>query len=39
MKTIETVLGPLDADQLGVIAPHEHFFIDTTFDSQGAGIV
>ncbi|MBE7001948.1 MAG: hypothetical protein E7421_04530 [Ruminococcaceae bacterium] len=32
--TIETVLGPIDASQLGVIAPHEHFFIDTTFEAQ-----
>lgn len=32
--TIETVLGPIDASQLGVVAPHEHFFIDTTFEAQ-----
>ncbi len=32
--TIETVLGPIDASRLGVIAPHEHFFIDTTFEAQ-----
>ncbi len=31
---IETVLGPIEFDQLGVIAPHEHFFIDTTFEAQ-----
>lgn len=31
---IETVCGPIPADQLGVIAPHEHFFIDTTFEAQ-----
>ena len=31
--TIETVLGPVDASQLGLIAPHEHFFIDTTFEA------
>ena len=34
MTKIETVLGPIDSDQLGVIAPHEHFFIDTTFEAQ-----
>jgi len=34
MKTIETVLGPVSCDALGVIAPHEHFFIDTTFEAQ-----
>ena len=32
--TIQTVLGPMDSSQLGVIAPHEHFFIDTTFEAQ-----
>ncbi|MBE7040501.1 MAG: hypothetical protein E7400_00880 [Ruminococcaceae bacterium] len=31
---IETVLGPIESDKLGVIAPHEHFFIDTTFEAQ-----
>ncbi len=31
---IETVLGSIPAEQLGVIAPHEHFFIDTTFEAQ-----
>lgn len=31
---IETVLGPIDDSELGVIAPHEHFFIDTTFEAQ-----
>ncbi|MBE6910952.1 MAG: hypothetical protein E7473_00325 [Ruminococcaceae bacterium] len=34
MLKIETVLGPVDSDKLGVIAPHEHFFIDTTFEAQ-----
>ena len=33
MQMINTVLGPVPADQLGVIAPHEHFFIDTTFEA------
>ena len=33
MKTIETVLGPVSCQQLGTIAPHEHFFIDTTFEA------
>lgn len=37
MKTIETVLGPVSCDALGVIAPHEHFFIDTTFEAQTPG--
>ena len=31
---IETVLGPIDCSELVVIAPHEHFFIDTTFEAQ-----
>ena len=34
MTMIETVLGPKSSDELGVIAPHEHFFIDTTFEAQ-----
>ena len=34
MGKIETVLGPIEEKQLGVIAPHEHFFIDTTFEAQ-----
>jgi len=33
MQTIETVLGPVDRSQLGVIAPHEHLFIDLTFEA------
>lgn len=33
MKMINTVLGPIPENQLGVIAPHEHFFIDTTFEA------
>jgi len=33
MQMINTVLGSIPADQLGVIAPHEHFFIDTTFEA------
>lgn len=37
MKTIETVLGPVSCNALGVIAPHEHFFIDTTFEAQIPG--
>ena len=31
---IETVLGQIDSDKLGIIAPHEHLFIDTTFEAQ-----
>ncbi len=31
---IETVTGPINEDELGIIAPHEHFFIDTTFEAQ-----
>lgn len=34
MTMIETVLGPIECSKLGVIAPHEHFFIDTTFEAQ-----
>lgn len=32
--TIETVRGPIDESELGVIAPHEHCLIDTTFEAQ-----
>jgi hypothetical protein len=28
MKTLHTTLGPRQADQLGVILPHEHIFVD-----------
>jgi phosphotriesterase-related protein len=28
MKTLRTTLGPLTADQLGLILPHEHIFVD-----------
>lgn len=31
---IETVRGPISSDELGVIAPHEHTFIDVTFEAQ-----
>lgn len=30
---IQTVLGEITENELGVIAPHEHFFIDTTFEA------
>ena len=30
---IETVLGQIDSEDLGVIAPHEHLFIDVSFES------
>ena len=33
MKKIQTVLGEITENDLGVIAPHEHFFIDTTFEA------
>lgn len=33
MKNIQTVTGEITREQLGVIAPHEHFFIDTTFEA------
>jgi phosphotriesterase-related protein len=29
MKNVETVLGPVPADQLGFILPHEHLLVDT----------
>ena len=28
MKKILTTLGPMDNDQLGMILPHEHIFVD-----------
>ena len=33
MTKIQTVLGEITEKDLGVIAPHEHFFIDTTFEA------
>ena len=33
MQTIDTVLGPINRDQLGVVAPHEHLFIDVGFEA------
>ena len=30
---IQTVLGTISRDELGLVAPHEHFFIDTTFEA------
>lgn len=33
MTKIQTVLGEITENELGVIAPHEHFFIDTTFEA------
>lgn len=29
MKTVETVLGPIPVDQLGLVLPHEHLLVDT----------
>jgi phosphotriesterase-related protein len=38
MTTIQTVLGPIDADELGLILPHEHLFTDLrTPDVPGQG--
>ena len=33
MQMIETVRGPIQRSELGVIAPHEHLFIDLTFEA------
>lgn len=30
---IETVLGAVDSGELGIIAPHEHLFIDVSFEA------
>jgi phosphotriesterase-related protein len=38
MTTWQTVLGPIDADKLGLILPHEHLFTDLrTPDAPGQG--
>ena len=29
MKTVETVRGPVPADELGFVLPHEHIIVDT----------
>ena len=40
MPTLQTVLGPVDADTLGLILPHEHLFTDLrTPDAPGQGEV
>lgn len=33
MRTIQTVLGEIKREDLGVIAPHEHLFIDLLFEA------
>ncbi len=38
MPQLITTLGPLEADQLGLILPHEHIFVDLrTWQEQGYG--
>ena len=38
MRRLHTTLGPLNADQLGMILPHEHVFVDLrTPDQPGYG--
>ena len=34
MKMIQTVTGLIPRSELGVIAPHEHFFCDTTLEAE-----
>lgn len=37
--SVETVLGPVPGDQLGVILPHEHVFTDVVKEMRGAGFM
>lgn len=38
MSQLHTTVGPLDADELGMILPHEHLFVDLrTWDQPGYG--
>jgi phosphotriesterase-related protein len=36
---IQTVTGPLPVDQLGVVMPHEHTFIDLLREYRGDGLI
>ena len=39
MSTVETVTGPVAVDQLGVVMPHEHTFIDLLREYRGDGLI
>lgn len=39
MATVMTVLGPVDADDLGVTLPHEHVFVDLVREYRGDGLL
>ena len=39
MTSVMTVLGPVDADELGVTLPHEHVFLDLTREYRGNGLL
>src|SRR5215469_3270144 len=36
---VMTVTGPVAADQLGVVLPHEHVFIDLVSEYRGSGLL
>src|SRR5215475_1005268 len=36
---VMTVTGPVDAQQLGVVLPHEHVFIDLVSEYRGSGLL
>ncbi len=39
MTSVMTVLGPVDADELGVTLPHEHVFLDLTREYRANGLL
>ncbi len=39
MSTVMTVLGPVDAADLGVTLPHEHVFLDLVREYRGDGLL
>ena len=39
MASVMTVLGPVDAGELGVTLPHEHVFLDLTREYRGDGLL
>ncbi len=39
LTTIQSVNGPIRADQLGVVMPHEHTFIDLLREYRADGLI
>jgi phosphotriesterase-related protein len=39
MPVVSTVLGPVSAEELGVVLPHEHVFVDLVREYRGDGLL